>query len=163
MEMPMSSLFVDWSANRGDIRIQLALLLFRTARRLRTGTTVPERVLGKAICLAYLVIVEWTWGIEIPWTTEIGSRLRIFHGTGIVVNGSAKLGDDVTLHQGVCIGARTNEGASPTIGHGVHLGSGSMILGAISVGDHGRIGAGAVVLTDVPAGKAAVGNPARII
>ncbi|WP_374953640.1 serine O-acetyltransferase [Arthrobacter sp. Y81] len=115
------------------------------------------------MCLVYLVIVEWTWGIEIPWTTEVGSRLRIFHGTGIVVNGGAKLGNDVTLHQGVCIGARSSEGGSPIIGNGVHLGAGSMILGAISVGDNGRIGAGAVVLADVPPGKAAVGNPARIL
>jgi serine O-acetyltransferase len=32
----------------------------------------------------------------------------------------------------------------------------------VTIGNHARIGANAVVLTDVPAGAAAVGVPARI-
>ena len=41
--------------------------------------------------------------------------------------------------------------------------AGAVLLGGITVGDHARIGANAVVLTDVPAGKTAVGVPARIV
>lgn len=163
MGITVSALFTDWSVNRGDIRIQLALLMFRTARHFRTARGLTARILGKPLCLIYLVIVEWTWGIELPWATEVGPRLRIFHGTGIVVNAHAKLGRDVTLRHGVCVGARTSEGASPVIGDMVHLGAGSMVLGDVSIGDNARVGAGAIVLADVPAGAVAVGNPARVI
>jgi len=159
----VSSLFTDWSVNKGDIRIQLALLLFRTARHFRTSNSPLGRILGKPACLVYLIIVEWTWGMELPWATEVGQRLRIFHGTGIVVNGDARLGNDVTLRHGVCLGARSGDGASPVIGNNVHLGAGSMVLGDVSVGDNARIGAGAIVLRDVPADAVAVGNPARIL
>lgn len=137
--------------------------MFRTARHFRTGVNLPSRVLGKLFCLVYLMVVEWTWGIELPWITEVGPRLRIFHGTGIVINGDARLGSDVVLRQGVCVGARKNGGRSPAIGDGASLGAGSMVLGDIKVGDNAQVGAGALVLADVPAGRAAVGNPARVI
>jgi putative colanic acid biosynthesis acetyltransferase WcaB len=159
----MSALFVDWSINRGDIRIQLALLMFRTARHFRTSGSLPKRLLGKLFCLLYLIVVEWTWGIELPWATEVGPKLRIFHGTGIVVNAASRIGEDVTLRHGVCIGARTSTGGSPVIGNGVHLGAGSMVLGDVRVGNEARVGAGAIVLSDVPDGRVAVGNPARVL
>lgn len=139
------------------------MLLFRTARHFRTGSGLASRIFGKPASLLYLVVVEWTWGIELPWATSVGQRLRIFHGTGIVVNGNAVIGDDVTIRHGVCVGARTSEGGSPVIGSNVSLGAGSMVLGDVEVGDNAQIGAGAVVLRDVPAGRVAVGNPARIL
>lgn len=159
----MSAFFMDWSVNKGDIRIQLALLMFRTARHFRTSNSVWTRWLGRPLCLLYLVIVEWTWGIELPWVTQVGQRLRILHGTGIVVNGSARIGDNVTLRHGVCVGAKTSDGGAPVIGNGVHLGAGSMVLGDVRVGDNAKVGAGAIVLSDVPDGAVAVGNPARLI
>jgi putative colanic acid biosynthesis acetyltransferase WcaB len=155
--------FADWSVNRGDMRIQLALVMFRTARRFRTSSVLPARVFGKMLCLIYVVVVEWTWGIEIPWRTEIGPALRIFHGTGIVINADSRLGRDVVLRQGVCIGSRLDLGPAPAIGNGVNFGAGSMVLGGCEIGDSARIGAGALVLNDVPPGRSAVGNPARLV
>lgn len=157
------SVFVDWEVNRGDIRVQLALLMFRTARRLRMSNNRAVSMLGRLFCGVYLVIVEWTWGIELPWATSVGQRLRIFHGTGIVVHAHALLGEDVILRQGVCVGERQMQGGCPVIGDGVEFGVGAMVLGNCSVGDGARIGAGAVVLKDVPPGSAVVGNPARIL
>jgi serine acetyltransferase len=137
--------------------------MFRAARVLRTSPNSVARALGRVFCLGYLVVVEWTWGIELPWATEVGPRLRIFHGTGIVVNAAAKLGCDVILRQGVCIGSRIADGGCPTIGDGASLGANSIVLGTVFVGAGSHVGAGAVVLTDIPAGRSAVGNPARTI
>lgn len=159
----VSDIFSDWSTNRGDIRIQLALLLFRTARRIRTSRVPIAKLFGRPFCFLYLVIVEWTWGIELPWATSVGPGLRIYHGTGIVVNGNTRIGKDVTLRQGVCIGARTATGPSPTIADGVQIGAGAIVLGGVNIGANANIGAGAVVLADVPAAAIAVGNPARVI
>ena len=121
------------------------------------------KLAAKVLCLVYLVVVEWTWGIEIPWSTRIGAGLRIFHGTGIVVNDQSRIGRSVVLHQGVCLGAQTGGGPCPVLQDGVHVGAAAMILGGVVVGTGARIGAGAVVIADVPPGAVAVGNPARIL
>lgn len=153
----------DWRRNAGDLRIQLALLLFRLARRLRTSPTPGVRHLGRLVCGVYLVVVEWTWGIEIPWSTRIGPGLRIYHGTGIVIHGETVLGAGVTLRQGVCIGARKAPGPAPTVGDGVSFGAGAIVIGGVAVGAGATVGAGAVVLHSVPDGATAVGNPARVL
>ncbi len=51
----------------------------------------------------------------------------------------------------------------PTILDDVIIGAGAKILGGITIGEGSKIGANAVVLNDVPAGRVAVGIPARII
>jgi acetyltransferase-like isoleucine patch superfamily enzyme len=48
------------------------------------------------------------------------------------------------------------------IGKGVFLGVDTMLRAPITLGDGARTGAGAVVTKDVPAGKLAVGVPARL-
>lgn len=158
-----SGMFCDWRVNRGDLRIQVVLVLFRLCHQLRLpGSRCPVMV-ARIVCLVYLVVVEWSWGIELPWATVVGPGLAIYHGTGLVVNGETRLGSSVELRQNVCIGARYSGGPSPIIEDGVSIGAGAIVLGGITIGRGARIGAGAVVLGDVPAGCAAVGNPARIV
>ena len=73
------------------------------------------------------------------------------------------------------LGAGTNVGAGTitanfdgtakhrtTIGERVFLGVDTMLRAPVTIGDDARTGAGAVVTKDVPAGKLAVGMPARI-
>ena len=73
------------------------------------------------------------------------------------------------------VGARTNIGAGTitanydgthktrtTIGEGAFIGVDTMLVAPVDIGAGARTGAGAVVTRDVPAGKLAVGVPARI-
>lgn len=105
-------------------------------------------------------------GIEIHPGAQIGRRVFIDHGFGVVIGETAVIGDDCTIYQGVTLGGtRLYKGAKrhPTLGKGVVVGAGAQVLGGFTVGDGARIGSNAVVVKPVPAGATAVGNPARII
>ncbi|MBI5899556.1 MAG: serine O-acetyltransferase [Rhodocyclales bacterium] len=95
----------------------------------------------------------------------IGRRFFIDHGAGVVIGETAEIGDDVTLYHGVTLGGTTwSKGKRhPTLGSGVVIGAGAKILGAIAVGDAARIGANSVVIREVPAGRTAIGIPARLV
>lgn len=103
--------------------------------------------------------------IEIHPGAQIGRRLFIDHGMGVVVGETAVIGDDVTLYQGVTLGGTGKEKGKrhPTIGNGVVIGAGAKILGNIRIGDDCRVGAGSVVLRDVPEHSTIVGVPGHII
>ena len=102
-------------------------------------------------------------GIEIHPAAQIGSRLFIDHGMGVVIGETAIVGDDVTIYQGATLGGTGKEKLKrhPTIGNGVVIGAGAKILGNIRVGNDSRIGAGSVVLRDIPDGSTVVGVPGR--
>lgn len=105
-------------------------------------------------------------GIEIHPGAQIGRRVFIDHGFGVVIGETAVIGDDCTIYQGVTLGGtRLYKGTKrhPTLGRGVVVGAGAQVLGGFTVGDGARIGSNAVVVKPVPAGATAVGNPARVI
>jgi serine O-acetyltransferase len=106
----------------------------------------------------------WT-GIEIHPGAQIGRRLFIDHGMGVVIGETAIVGDDVTLYHGVTLGGTSLEKRKrhPTLGNGVVVGNTSSVLGDIVVGDNSRVGAGSVVLRDVPPNSTVVGVPAHIV
>ncbi len=100
-------------------------------------------------------------GIEIHPAAQIGKGLFIDHGTGVVVGETAKIGDDVTLYQGVTLGGTgfATGKRHPTVEDNVTIGSGAKLLGPITVGHGAKIGANTVVITDVPPNSTVVGNP----
>ena len=102
-------------------------------------------------------------GIEIHPGAELGRRVVIDHGMGVVIGETAVLGDDAYLYHQVTLGtASTAKGKRhPTVGRNVILGAGAKILGDIVVGDGARVGANAVVVSDVQPGQTVVGIPAR--
>lgn len=104
-------------------------------------------------------------GIEVHPGAQIGRRLFIDHGTGVVIGETAVIGDDVTLYHGVTLGGTSlHKGKRhPTLENHVIVGSGAQILGPVTVGEGARVGANAVVLTDVPKGVTMVGIPARVV
>jgi len=110
-------------------------------------------------------VARWLTGIEIHPGAQIGRRLFIDHGMGVVIGETAIVGDDVTLYQGVTLGGTGKEHGKrhPTLLDNVVVGGGAKILGNITVGRNCRIGAGSVVLRSVPDDSTVVGVPGHII
>jgi len=110
-------------------------------------------------------IARFCTGIEIHPGAQIGRRLFIDHGAGVVIGETAIVGDDVTLYQGVTLGGTGHEHGKrhPTLRDGVYAGSNAQILGNICIGENSRVGAGSVVLRDVPPNSTVVGVPAHIV
>ena len=106
-----------------------------------------------------------TYGIDLPYTVKLGRRVVIEHQSAIIIHGYCTIGDDCIIRQGVTLGNRYLEKPleSPQLGDRVNVGAGAKILGKVNLGDNVNIGANAVVLSDVPAGKTAVGIPAKIL
>jgi serine O-acetyltransferase len=106
---------------------------------------------------------RWFTGIEIHPGAQIGRRLFVDHGMGVVIGETAEIGDDVTMYAGVVLGGTSLEQGKrhPTLGNGVIVGAGATILGPITVGDGARIGSGAVVIKNVTPGVTMVGVPAH--
>jgi serine O-acetyltransferase len=110
-------------------------------------------------------VARFLTGIEIHPGAQIGRRLFIDHGLGVVIGETAIVGDDVTLYQGVTLGGTGKEHGKrhPTLLDNVVVGGGAKILGNITVGRNCRIGAGSVVLRDVPDDSTVVGVPGHVI
>ncbi len=115
---------------------------------------------------------RWVTLIEIHPGAQIGRRLVIDHGGGVVIGETAVVGDDVTIYHQVTLGgvapsvdadSQRGQKRHPTVADGVIIGCGAAILGPITVGRQSRVGANAVVTKDVPPGVTAVGNPAQVV
>ena len=105
----------------------------------RKGHTLLARILSQR--------ARHKTGIEIHPGAEIGRRVFIDHGDGVVIGETTIIGDDVTIYQGVTLGGTGKDIGKrhPTIGNNV------------------TIGAGAKVLGDVPDNCTVVGNPGRVV
>jgi serine O-acetyltransferase len=135
-----------------------AIMFHRVAHRLwRRGWLVSARFLSQ--------IARWLTGIEIHPGAELGRRLLIDHGMGVVIGETAIVGDNVTLYQQVTLGGVSLHPGKrhPTVEDDVVIGAGAAVLGPITIGKAARVGSNAVVLKDVPAGATVVGIPARAI
>jgi serine O-acetyltransferase len=131
-----------------------ALLAHRAAHEL-LETGVPW--LPRAIAYATRALT----GVEIHPAAQIGREFFIDHGAGVVIGETARIGDRVTLYQGVTLGGTGFQRGKrhPTLGDNVTIGSGAKLLGPIAVGDGAKVGANTVVVEDVPPGATVVGNP----
>ena len=100
-----------------------------------------------------------TTGIEIHPAAQIGKRLFIDHGMGVVIGETSVIGDDCTIYQGVTLGGTGKEHNKrhPTLGNNVVVGAGAKVLGNITIGNNVKIGANSVVLKDVPCDSTVVG------
>ncbi|WP_197090930.1 serine O-acetyltransferase EpsC [Bacillus sp. FJAT-27231] len=121
----------------------------------------------KFFFLARLIsqISRFFTGIEIHPGAQIGRRLFIDHGMGVVIGETCEIGDNVTLYQGVTLGGTGKEKGKrhPTVKDNALIASGAKVLGSITIGENSKIGAGSVVLRDVPPNSTVVGIPGKIV
>ena len=113
--------------------------------------------------LTYLNIV--LFGLEVTPRCQIGPGIFFPHPSGTVI-GAWRIGSNVTILQGVTLGAKRMDlgfdfRLRPEVGDNVVLGAGSKILGGIHIGDNVTVGANSVVVDSVEPGSTVVGIPAR--
>ena len=108
---------------------------------------------------------QWLTNIEIHPGADIGNRVFIDHGIGVVIGETAIIEDDVLIYQGVTLGGVSLEKGKrhPTIRQGAVIGAGAKVLGNIEIGANAKIGANSVVIKPVPDEATAVGIPAHVI
>ncbi|MEM1276330.1 MAG: transferase [Pseudomonadota bacterium] len=126
------------------------------SRLLRAPMTVIYRIMTK--------LVEWVCGIMLPYTVQVGRRVKLEHFGGMILVAHT-IGDDVIIRQNTTFGISGLDDLDgrPIIEARVEIGVGAVILGRVRVGQGAIIGANAVVRRDVPPGAVAGGVPARVI
>lgn len=186
-----STVYLDWGVELGsDVTLEPNVIL-RGATTVGDGSVIGpgsqliDATIGRAVRVWSSVIESST--VEDDATIGPMSHLR----PGSVVGRGAEVGNFAELkntrlgpgtkqhHMSYLgdaqLGERVNVGAGAitanydgtskhrtTIGDGAFIGVDTMIVAPREIGEGARTGAGAVVTRDVPAGKLAVGVPARI-
>ena len=102
-------------------------------------------------------------GIEIHPGAQIGRKLFIDHGMGIVIGETTTIGDECTIYHNSTLGGtgKDKNKRHPDLGNNVMVGSGAKVLGPIKIGNNVKIGANSVVLKDIPDCTTVVGIPRK--
>src|SRR5699024_12086542 len=89
---------------------------------------------------------------DIHQGAKIGKGLLIENGMGVVIGETCRIGDNVTIYQGVTLGGTGKEKGKrhPDIGDNVLIAAGAKVLGNIKINSNVNIGANSVVLNSVP-------------
>lgn len=113
-------------------------------------------------------------GVDIHPGAAIGRRFFIDHATGVVIGETTEIGDNVTIYQGVTLGAPSfpkghdgkiirNQKRHPTIEDNVTIYSGATILGPIVIGRGAVIGGNVWLTSPVPAETKVVNDKPRLV
>ncbi|CAI6149883.1 MAG: Serine acetyltransferase [uncultured Sulfurimonas sp.] len=135
-----------------------AIAWYRLAHRLHTSNF-------KRIARMIMGLTQIFTHIDIHPAAQIGKRVFIDHGIGVVIGETSIIEDDVLIYQGVTLGGVSLDCGKrhPTIRQGAVLGAGAKILGNIEIGEYSKIGANSVVVKEVPSCSTAIGIPAHVI
>lgn len=157
---------------RGDLRPNF----FRFLGRLLHFKYLPNVIFrtSRAALLAGVPFVPWflmylnlvLFGVEVTPKCEIGPGFYLPHPVGCVI-GAWRIGSNVTMFQGVGLGAVNDMGFHKElrcqVGNSVILGTGCKVMGPYDIGDNVKIGANSVVTSSVEANLTVAGLPARPI
>lgn len=118
----------------------------------------------RTLARALSQLTRFFTGIEIHPGAQIGRRLFIDHGMGVVIGETAVIGDDVLIYHSVTLGGTGHDNGKrhPTVGDRVVIGAGAKLLGNIVIEHDSAIGANAVVVTSAPPWSTLTGIPATI-
>jgi serine O-acetyltransferase len=120
--------------------------------------SVAPKLLRAPFSLLYRLLaslIRSFCGIDLPYTVQIGRRVRIWHRGGITIS-AIRIGDDTHLRQNITLGVRRrgdHRWMRPVIGDRCDIGAGAVIVGGITVGDNSVIGANVVLSESVPPGS----------
>jgi acetyltransferase EpsM len=87
--------------------------------------------------------------------TNVGENVAVY--TGSSIDHDSEIGDHVYVAAGVHTAGQVK------IERGVYIGPGAIVVSGCVIEEGAVIGAGAVVTNDIPAGKVALGAPARVL
>src|SRR4051812_31081453 len=98
----MSFLTQDWERNKGYTKGKFITLSYRL------GSLATKNKFLKLILIPYLGLykfwIEWVFGIEIPYKTNIGKGLIVYHGVGLIINYGTVIGNNCTLRHNTTLG-----------------------------------------------------------
>lgn len=107
-----------------------------------------------ALYLRYRMLRKY--GVEICKGAMLSKSVILRHPVGIILGGGADVRDNVTIHQGVTLGAKDFEAGGGSvfckqlINKNTIIGAGAKILGDVVIGENCIISANAVVTKSVP-------------
>ncbi|GAB3055846.1 serine O-acetyltransferase [Salinicoccus sesuvii] len=126
-------------------------------RLYRRNFTTSARIISQ--------LTRFLTGIEIHPGAQIGRKLFIDHGMGTVIGETCRIGNNVTIYQGVTLGGTGKEEQKrhPDIEDNVLIAAGAKVLGNIRIHENSKIGANSVVLKDIPRDSTVVGIPGYVV
>ena len=130
----------------------------------RLGVPVIARIIAE--------ISHSTTGVDIHPGAVIGESFFIDHGSGVVIGGTAVIGNGVRLYQAVTLGAKhfpvdddghliKGEARHPIIEDNVVIYAGATVLGRITIGRGATIGGNVWITRSIPAGTTITQAKAR--
>lgn len=109
----------------------------------------------------FSVVGRFLSQMELYYSADIGSGLKINHGIGLIVGARVQIGDNCLLHQNVTFGDKG--GGRPAIGDNVVVYANSLILGEITIGNNSVVGANSLVINSFDDNSVIAGSPAKKI
>ena len=159
--------FRNWRTENPDSGTQALIAI--GGHRGRDRLEIQQELYGAGILPA----------IAVHPTAFVAADARVGDGSQILAN--AAVCTEAVIGKCCIINTSASVDHECSLGDGVHIAPGATLTGCVSIGEHTMIGAGAVVLPririgrsvivgagsvvtrDIPDGKVAFGNPARII
>lgn len=120
----------------------------------------------RILLLPFILPITAYSNIDIHYKANVGGGLLILHpALGIVISGKSKIGNNLTLVGGNCIGInKWSNDSIFTVGDNCTLGANASIIGPLQLGNTITIGAAACVVTSFQNnGVTLVGVPAKSI